>query len=216
MGISIKEPVNAISHFFGALFSIAGLSVLVSSAAIKASAWHVVSFSIFGTTLILLYSSSTLYHAITLSEKGERAMRRLDHIMIYLLIAGTYTPFCLVPLRGVLGWSIFGVIWGIAIAGITIKIFWFNLPRWVSTAMYLGMGWTCIVVLDPLIKSIPGSGLFFLGMGGLFYTTGAIIYGLKAPNPIPGILGFHEIWHFFVLAGSACHFWAMYKYVLYL
>ena len=213
---SIKEPVNAISHLFGALLSMAGLSILVTSAALNASAWHVVSFSIFGSTLILLYASSTVYHAIPLSKKGEMVLKRIDHIMIYLLIAGTYTPFCLVPLRGVIGWSVFGVIWGIAVAGIILKVSKIHLPRWVSTSMYIGMGWVCIFVIYPLVQSMPGGGMLFLALGGLFYTIGAIIYGVKAPNPIPGIFGFHEIWHFFVLAGSFCHFWSLYKYVLYL
>lgn len=213
---SIKEPVNAISHMFGALLSIAALSVLVSAAAIKASLWHVVSFSVFGSTLILLYSSSAIYHAISLSEEGERVLKRIDHMMIYLLIAGTYTPFCLIPLRGVVGWSVFGVIWGIALVGILIKASQFHLPRWISTAMYLGMGWVCLFVIYPLSQSLPGGGMFYLALGGGFYTIGAIIYGLKTPNFIPGILGFHEIFHFFVLAGSFCHFWSLYKYVLYL
>ncbi len=212
----IKEPVSGFTHLFGALLSIGGLSTLVTFAALHATAWHVVSFSIYGATMILLYTSSTLYHMLPLSEKGTRIFKRLDHIMIFMLIAGTYTPFCLVPLRGGWGWSIFGVVWGMAIIGLFMKLFWINAPRWASTSIYLAMGWVCIIAIYPLIKSIPLGCLFWMVLGGVFYSVGAVIYGLKRPNPWPNIFGFHEIWHIFVLAGSFSHFWAILRYVLYI
>jgi hemolysin III len=210
----LREPISGLTHFVGLLLSIAALVLLVTYAAIKGTPWHIVAFAIFGTSLILLYGASSLYHLLPLSQHGIKILRRLDHIMIFVLIAGTYTPVCLVPLRGAWGWSLFGVIWGIAIAGIFLSLFWINAPRWLSTLIYVIMGWLVIVAFYPLIQSIPFGGVVWFVMGGMFYSIGAIIYALKRPNPYPGIFGFHEIWHLFVMAGSFCHFWAMLKYVL--
>lgn len=198
----------------GALASVAGLTLLVVVAALQAGVWHIVSFSIFGSALVLLYTASSLYHALNLSEQGLLRFRRLDHIMIFIMIAGTYTPLCLVPLRGPWGWSLFGIVWGIAILGTVMKIFFIHVPRWVSTAVYLFMGWLCVVVIYPLIKTLEPGCLLWLALGGLFYSVGAVIYGLKRPNPWPGVFGFHEIWHLFVLAGSACHFWVVFHYLM--
>ncbi len=156
-----------------------------------------------------------MYHLLPLSPKGISILRRIDHIMIFILIAGTYTPVCLVPLRGVWGWSLFGVIWGIAIAGIFLKIFWMNSPRWLYTLVYLTMGWLVIIAMYPLIRAIPLGGVIWLAAGGLCYSVGAVIYALKRPDVVPGIFGFHELWHILVMAGSFCHFWAMLRYVLY-
>lgn len=198
------------------MLSIAGLTLMVVFAAIKAGAWHVVSFSVFGTSLILMYTASFLYHGLKISENSLSILRRVDHMTIFLVIAGSYTPICLVPLRGPWGWSIFGVVWGIAIIGICIKIWAPHLPRWISTAIYLGMGWMCIIAIYPLVKSLPAVCLAWLGAGGLFYTIGAVGYALKKPDFFPGIFGFHEIWHIFVLLGSACHFWLVFRYLMYL
>ncbi|MFH1153499.1 MAG: hemolysin III family protein [Pseudomonadota bacterium] len=214
--LPFREPVNALSHMAGALASLVGLTLLIVFASLNAGVWHVVSFSIFGSTLVMLYTSSALYHALHLSEKGLLRMRRVDHIMIFMLIAGTYTPFCLVPLRGPWGWSMFGIAWGIALAGIVLKIFFIHVPRWISTGIYLFMGWLCVVVIYPLTMTLAPAGLAWLIAGGGFYSMGALIYGLKRPNPWPGKFGFHEIWHFFVLAGSFCHFWVVFKYIMYM
>ena len=211
-----REPVNAISHMAGALASIAGLTLMVVFAAIRADAWHVVSFAVFGTTLFLMYTSSFLYHGLKISEKTLLVFQRIDHIMIFMLIAGSYTPICLVPLRGPWGWSILGTVWGIAIIGTGLKIFAGNVPRWISTLIYLFMGWLCMIAVYPLVKTLEPAGLFWLALSGLFYSGGAIIYSIKRPNPFPGIFGFHEIWHFFVLLGSACHFWLVFKYIMYI
>ncbi|MCP4020525.1 MAG: hemolysin III family protein [Desulfobacteraceae bacterium] len=211
-----REPVNTISHLTGALGSIVALTLMVVFAAIRADAWHIVSFAIFGSTLILMYTASSLYHGLKISAKGLLVFRRLDHIMIFMLIAGSYTPVCLVPLRGPWGWSLFGTIWGIAIVGIIIKIFFMKVPRWVSTSIYLVMGWMCLVAIYPLIMALEWKSFFWLALGGLFYSTGAIVYALKKPNPFPKYLGFHEIWHFFVLSGSACHFWFCFNHVMYI
>ncbi len=211
-----REPVNAISHMAGALASIVGLTLLVVFAAMKADALHVVSFSIFGTTMILMYTSSFLYHAVKVSDQALAIFRRVDHVMIFMLIAGSYTPICLVPLRGPWGWSIFGTVWGIALIGTGIKIWAPNVPRWISTGIYLIMGWMCVIAIYPLVKNLSPASLMWLGLGGLFYSVGALVYALKRPNPFPGLFGFHEIWHFFVMSGSACHFWLVFKYLMYI
>ncbi len=212
----IKDPVSALSHLLGVFISIAGLVVLVVSAAIHATAWHVVSFAIFGASLILLYSASTVYHMFPVSEKMSIIFRKIDHIMIFILIAGTYTPICLVPLRGPWGWSLFGAIWGFAIAGIMLKLFWFKAPRWLSTVIYVIMGWLAIIAIVPLVKTLPGAAVFYIVLGGIFYSIGAVIYGTKRPNFGSKWFGFHELFHIFVLLGSIAHLWVMLRYVLYL
>ena len=211
-----REPVNAISHGAGALGAIAALTLMVVYAVIYAGVWHVVAFSIFGTTLILMYTSSCLYHALKVSDRVLLMFRRIDHIMIFMVIAGSYTPLCLVPLRGAWGWSLLCSVWGIAIGGVFIKMFCMGAPRWVSTIIYLVMGWLCLVAIYPLVKNLEPKALFWLAAGGLFYTVGAVFYALKKPNPFPGILGFHEIWHGFVILGSASHFWLSFKYLMYI
>lgn len=215
-GNIFREPVNAISHMLGAIGSVAALTLMVVFAALRAEVWHVVSFSIFGATLILMYTSSFLYHGLKISDKALEIFRRIDHIMIFMVIAGSYTPLCLVPLRGPWGWSLFGTVWGIAVVGIFLKIFFMNTPRWISTLIYLMMGWLCMVAVYPLTKTLEPIAMFWLVLEGLFYSIGALVYSLKKPNPFPGILGFHEIWHVFVILGSACHFWLSFKYLMYL
>lgn len=200
----------------GALASIAGLTLMVVYAAIRADAWHIVSFSIFGASLILMYTVSTLYHGLKLSEKALLVFRRIDHIMIFLVIAGSYTPICLVPLRGAWGWSIFGTIWGAAVFGMILKLFFMNVPRWISTMIYLLMGWMCLIAIYPLVRALDAMSLFWLALGGIFYSGGAVVYVLRKPNPWPGFFGFHEIWHSFVLLGSFFHFWLAFKYLMYL
>ena len=211
-----REPVNALSHMAGSLASIAGLTLMVVMAAVKADAWHIVSFAIFGTTLVFMYTASFLYHGLQLSAKTLAIFRRIDHIMIFMVIAGSYTPLCLVPLRGPWGWSLFGIIWGFAAVGIVLKLFWMNLPRWISTLIYLGMGWLCMVAVYPLVQILEPAPLLWLALGGLFYSLGALVYIFKKPDPFPKMFGFHEIWHICVLLGSACHFWLVFGYLTYL
>lgn len=212
----LKDPFSALSHLAGALLSALGLALLVGGAAREASAWHVVSFAVYGAALVLLYTSSGLYHALRLGERGTRRMRRLDHIMIYLLIAGTYTPVCLVPLRGAWGYGLLATVWGLALAGALCKLWWLQAPRWLSTALYLGLGWLALTAIYPLAMTLPWGGLAWLGLGGLCYSLGAVVYALQRPDPWPGRFGFHEIWHLMVMAGSFCHFWLMYAYVSHL
>ena len=210
-----KDLVSGLTHLVGALLSVAALVVLVYVAAYKGTPWHVVSFAIFGASLILLYTASTIYHLLPLKERATRALKRVDHMMIYVLIAGTYTPISLVALRGAWGWSLLGSIWGIAVLGIIMKIVWLNAPRWLSTLFYLGMGWLLVIAFPPLLRSVPSGGINWLVAGGAMYTVGAVIYGIKKPNIVKGF-GFHEIFHLFVMAGSFGHFWLMYRYLLYI
>ncbi|WP_022850716.1 PAQR family membrane homeostasis protein TrhA [Limisalsivibrio acetivorans] len=212
--IRFKEPVSGFSHLVGAFLSLTALTVLVAMSVYRSTPWHTVSFSVYGTSMTLLYLASALYHLLPLNEKGTRLLKRFDHVMIFLMIAGTYTPFCLVPLRGAWGWSIFGVVWGLAAAGVFFKILWITAPRWFSTIIYLLMGWVCIVAIYPIVQTVPLGGVIWLASGGMLYSVGAVIYGMKKPNPWPGIFGFHEIWHFFVLGGSFCHFMAILLYIL--
>jgi hemolysin III len=168
--------------------------------------WQMAAFSIYGATLILLYAASTLYHLLPVSERPLRALRTLDHIAIYFLIAGTYTPIGLITLNGRLGWGLLAIVWLIAVAGIPFKLFFLDAPVWVSTATYLAMGYLALVALVPLARAVPVTGLLWLVAGGVAYTIGAVIYARQRPNPFPGLLGHHEIWHLLVLTGSACHF----------
>ncbi|SHJ00380.1 hemolysin III [Geosporobacter subterraneus DSM 17957] len=216
MTVKLREPVSGLTHLAGAILSIIALILLVYYAVVYATVWHIVAFSIFGASLILLYTASSLYHLLNISEKGIRILRKIDHMMIYVLIAGTYTPICLVVLRGVWGWSLLTSVWAIALSGIIMKALWMGAPRWLSTSIYTLMGWIVVIAFIPLVRTIPIGGMVWMVAGGLFYTIGAVIYGTKWP-PIPSkIFSFHEVFHLFVLAGSFCHFWLMYRYVLYL
>ncbi|MEG6520514.1 PAQR family membrane homeostasis protein TrhA [Desulfotomaculum sp. 1211_IL3151] len=215
--IKLRDPFSGLSHLTGALLSIVALILLVYNAVQYGKTIHVVSFSIFGASLILLYTASALYHLLPLSPKGVLLLRRIDHMMIFVLIAGTYTPVCLIPLRGGWGYSLLVGVWVLAIVGIIIKAFWLEAPRWFSTLIYLTMGWLIIIAFWPLIKTVSTGGIVWMSLGGIFYTVGAIFYGTKwPPNLIPGWFGFHEVFHLFVMAGSFSHFWLMAKYIMYI
>ena len=200
----IKDPVSCLTHLAGAIASIF-VTVYLVGKAIPFGPWHTVSFSLFGASLLVLYSTSSIYHMLDLGERTNRLLRRLDHTMIFYLIAGSYTPVCLIALRGAWGWSILGTVWGLALAGTFMKIFWINAPRALSTAIYVFMGWIVVVALYPLLQVVSFQSFVLLLTGGLCYTAGAVIYAVKKPElNIPG-LGFHEIFHLFVLAGSFFH-----------
>jgi hemolysin III len=199
----IREPVNGASHLVGLLLAGAGTLLLVKLAT---GPEKLAAFSIYGATLILLYAASTLYHTLPLPERHLRALRTLDHIAIYFLIAGTYTPIALVTLDGRLGWTLLGTVWLIAVAGIPFKLFFLDAPVWISTGTYLAMGYLSLVAVMPLARAVSFNGLMWLVAGGVAYTVGAIIYSRQRPDPFPGLFGHHEIWHILVLIGSACHF----------
>jgi hemolysin III len=214
-GRYLREPVNTLSHLAGVILSVIALVVLVILS--RGEPWRIISFSIYGASAILLYSASALLHGVKAGERTTHRLRRVDHAAIFIFIAGCYTPIALVSLRGeypTLGWLLFAFIWLVALAGVFFKLVWFRLPRWVSTAAYLLMAWLALGAFIPLFNTLQPGGMLWLLAGGLFYTAGAVIYGLKRPNLLPGVLGYHELWHFFVLAGSACHFVMMLLFVL--
>lgn len=203
----IEEKINIISHGLGFVLSIMALGFLVVRASNHGDVWHIVSFSIFGASLIVLYAVSTIYHSTKKPELRCR-LRILDHASIYILIAGTYTPFTLVTLQGTTGWVIFGVSWGLALCGIILKLFFTGRYRLLSTSMYVFMGWIIVFAIKPLIANLSSDGLFWLVAGGLAYTLGAILYSIKK------IKFNHAIFHIFVLMGSICHFVSVYFYIL--
>ncbi len=202
-----EEKLNVISHAVGLVLSIAALVLLVVYSSIYGSAWHIVSFSIYGASLIVLYSASTFYHYVQ-SPKLRHRLNIFDHSAIYVLIAGTYTPFTLVVLNGWVGWTIFGVSWGLAIAGIILKLFFTGKYDKISTFAYVLMGWVVIFAIKPLVHNLPFEGLMWLLSGGVFYTVGAVLYSIK------NLKYNHAIFHIFVLLGSFAHFVAVFFYVL--
>ena len=205
---SVREEIaNAITHGIGALLSIAGLAVLVSFAALYGDAWHVVSTSIFGATLVLLYAASTVYHSVW-HQQTKMILQRIDHSAIFLLIAGTYTPFALVNMRGPWGWTLFGVIWAVALLGIALQLFPRRRNERLSLVLYLGAGWMALVATEPFLASVEIGGLILLLIGGLFYSLGVIFYVWQQ------LRYHHAIWHGFVLAGSSFHFFAVLFYVV--
>jgi hemolysin III len=210
----LRDPISGFTHFAGFLLSFVALIFMEMSAVSHGTTRHIISSAVFGISLILLYGASSMYHLLPYSPRGSTILRRIDHAMIFILIAGTYTPICLIPLYGLWGWWLLSIIWCMAIAGIFQAVFWLHAPRWFTTSIYLFMGWIVIVVFYPLVQSLPSGALIWFILGGLSYTVGAILYARKRPNPFPGIFGFHEIWHILVLIGSSCHLWAIFKYVL--
>jgi len=202
------EKFNAVSHLLGAILALAGTVVLVVLAALGGDPWKVVGVSIYGASLVLMYSSSTLYHSV----RGRRAkdfLRKMDHQSIYLLIAGSYTPFCLVTLRGPWGWSLLGVVWGLAIVGSLQDLRPRSDARVLSVVIYLLMGWAAVVALVPMVNALGRAGFAWVAAGGVFYTVGIVFYALDAR-----LKHAHGIWHLFVLAGSAAHFIAILLYVV--
>ncbi|MEN6348827.1 MAG: hemolysin III family protein [Syntrophomonas sp.] len=210
-----KDPVSGFTHLIGALLSIWGLVVLVIHVPEYAGARYTVAFSIFGASLILLYSASATYHLIVAPDKATMVLRRIDHMMIYVLIAGTYTPICLIALHGVWGTSLLIAIWILAFVGMILKLVWFNAPRWLSTLFYLLMGWLVVIAIIPLSRVISWAGTTYMVLGGLAYTVGAVIYATKWPPLKLRFFGFHEIFHLFVMLGSGLHFWMIFRYVMY-
>ena len=201
-----EELANSITHGLGVVLGVAGSILMLIAAIQRGSARHVTAVAIFGTTLILLYAASTLYHALT-PPKAKRVFQILDHSAIYLLIAGTYTPFTLITLRGAWGWSLLAVIWTLAICGVVFKSVWIHRFPALSTAVYVLMGWCAIVAIRPLLNALSWAGFLWLLAGGVSYTAGVVFYASRRRYA-------HAVWHLFVLGGSLCHFWAIYRYVV--
>lgn len=205
--MKLKDPLSGFLHFIGAILAIPGTILLIIYGI--GSVWKIVSFSIYGICLFLLFSFSTVYHWLPQKAGGKyQILRKLDHFAIYALIAGTYTPFCLVTLRGPWGWTIFGVVWGLTIIGITLQSFFINVPRLLTTIVYLLMSWMVVVAIKPLLSNLPTLGLLLLLIGGVIYSIGGVIYILKKPN-FHKLFNYHDLWHIFVLLGAFFHFLAL-------
>ena len=212
----VKDPGSALTHFIAMILAcLAAVPLLIKAASVPGML-HVTALSIFIVSMILLYAASTIYHTFNISEHVNKILRKLDHMMISVLIAGSYTPVCLIVLKGRTGIILLSIVWGIAIAGILIKAFWVYCPKWVSSVLYIGMGWTCVLAFTQILNNMSPAAFGWLLAGGIIYTVGGIIYALKLPlfNNRHKNFGSHEIFHLFVMGGSACHFVVMYSYLL--
>ena len=216
MRFSPREPVNTLTHVAGALMAGAGFLVLLVIAVENESARQLVAFSIFGGSLFATYCASAFYHSLRLSERGVAHLRRIDQMMVFVLIAGTYTPICLILLRGPLGLGLLICVWSIAALGILQTIAWAKAPAWVANTLYIGMGWIALVVVGPLLRAAPPGFFLWLLAGGVIYTVGAAILASHWPRvpkgSLPKLIGSHEIWHLCVIGGSCAHYWAILAY----
>ena len=209
----IKDPGSAITHFIAMVLAIAAMTPLLVKASQKSG--HFLSLLIFILSMIGLYGASTIYHTLDISPKINQMLRKLDHMMIFILIAGTYTPVCMIVLGDRTGWLLLALVWAIAAVGIVINAFWITCPKWFSSLIYIAMGWVCILAITKIISALPKAGFLWLLAGGIIYTLGGIIYALKLPifNSRHKNYGSHEIFHLFVMGGSLCHYVMMYQFV---
>lgn len=215
MQITIREPGSAITHFIGMLMAVFAAVPLLVKAGVSSGGEHFMAMAIFIASMILLYAASAAYHSVNLADRYLRVFRKLDHMMIFVLIAGSYTPVCLIVLGGELGYTLLALVWGIALAGMLVKAFWITCPKWFSSAIYIAMGWVCVLVFGRLFDTLSTAAFLWLLAGGIIYTVGGVIYALKLPlfNSRHREFGSHEVFHLFVMAGSLCHFIFMYFYV---
>ena len=215
MQITIREPGSAITHFIGMMMAIVAAAPLLVKAALDADMTALVAMTVFIGSMVALYGASAVYHSVTVKENILKVFRKLDHMMIFVLIAGSYTPVCLVVLGGRMGYTLLAVVWGIAVVGMVVKACWITCPKWFSSLIYIAMGWVCLAVFGTLWNTLPHSAFLWLLAGGIVYTAGGVIYALKLPifNARHKYFGSHEIFHLFVMGGSICHFVFMYLYV---
>ncbi len=215
MNITIREPGSAITHFIGMMLALFAAVPLLVKAGISSGGKNFAAMAIFMASMILLYGASAMYHSVNLSGRPLRIFRKIDHMMIFVLIAGSYTPVCLIVLGGELGYILLTFVWGIALAGMLVKACWITCPKWFSSVIYIAMGWVCLLVFGKLLDTLPTAAFLWLLAGGIIYTAGGIIYAMKLPlfNLKHKGFGSHEVFHLFVMAGSVCHFIFMYCYV---
>lgn len=215
MQITIREPGSAITHFIAMMLAIFASTPLLVKTAATADSTAFKAMTVFILSMIALYGASTLYHSITVKDRLLRVFRKIDHMMIFVLIAGSYTPVCLIVFNDKIGYTLLAVVWAIAIIGMLVKALWITCPKWFSSVIYISMGWVCLGVFRPLWNILPRSAFLWLLAGGIIYTVGGIIYALKLPlfNTLHKNFGSHEIFHLFVMGGSVCHFIFMYLYV---
>ena len=215
MRLKIKDPGSAITHFIGMVAAMAAAAPLLLKASREAGRTQLIALSIFIVSMIMLYAASTIYHTLDISPKVNKMLRKMDHMMIFILIAGTYTPICMVVLGDKTGWGMLALVWGIALAGIIIKACWIYCPKWFSSVLYIAMGWVCVLAFSKIVKALPPAAFGWLLAGGIIYTVGGVIYALKLPifNTRHKNFGSHEIFHLFVMGGSLCHYILMYRFV---
>lgn len=215
MHITIREPGSALTHFIGMMLAVFAAIPLLVKAGVTSGGRSFAAMAIFMGSMILLYAASTTYHSVNLAGKSLRIFQKIDHMMIFVLIAGSYTPVCLIVLGGQLGYTLLAVVWGIALVGIVIKACWITCPKWFSSIIYIAMGWVCLFVFGRLFATLPTAAFLWLLAGGIIYTIGGVIYALKLPifNSKHKDFGSHEVFHLFVMGGSVCHFIFMYLYV---
>ena len=215
MQITIREPGSAVTHFIGMMLAVFAAVPLLIKAGVTSGGRSFTAMAIFMASMILLYGASTMYHSVNLAGKRLRIFQKLDHMMIFVLIAGSYTPVCLVVLGGDVGYRLLALVWGIALAGMVIKACWITCPKWFSSIIYIAMGWVCVLVFSQLFDTLSTAAFLWLLAGGLIYTAGGVIYALKLPvfNARHEAFGSHEVFHLFVMGGSICHFIFMYLYV---
>ena len=212
MQITIREPGSAITHFIAMMMAVFAAVPLLVKAGVQSGQENFLAMAIFMGSMILLYGASATYHSVDLTGKSLRVFRKLDHMMIFVLIAGSYTPVCLIVLGGKLGYTLLALVWGIAAVGMIVKACWITCPKWFSSVIYIGMGWLCVLAFLPIIHALPKAGFGWLLAGGIIYTIGGVIYALKLPlfNAKHQYFGSHEIFHVFVMAGSLCHYVTMF------
>ena len=215
MNITIREPGSALTHFIAMLLALFAAVPLLVRAAVHSGVKSLTAMTVFMISMVLLYAASTIYHSVNCSGRVLRIFRKMDHMMIFILIAGTYTPVCLLTLPKPSGLMLLAAVWGIALVGIFIKGFWITCPKWFSSVLYIAMGWSCLSVLGQLFSLLPLHAFLWLLAGGLIYTAGGIIYALRLPlfDARHPMFGLHEIFHLFVMAGSLCHFVFMFCYL---
>lgn len=215
MQITIREPGSAITHFIAMMMTVFATVPLLVKAGIQSGWENFLAMAIFMGSMILLYGASATYHSVDLTGRSLRVFRKLDHMMIFVLIAGSYTPVCLIVLGGKLGYTLLALVWGIAAVGMLVKACWITCPKWFSSVIYIAMGWVCVLVFGPLLKTLSAPAFLWLLAGGIIYTVGGVIYALKLPifNAKHKFFGSHEVFHLFVMGGSICHFIFMYLYV---
>ncbi len=215
MKLKIKDPGSALTHFIAMMLALFASSPLLIKAARTPGYAHVLALTIFITSMILLYAASTIYHTLDISPKINQILRKMDHMMIFILIAGTYTPVCMLVLGDKTGWFLLALVWSIALIGMIINALWITCPKWFSSLIYIAMGWICVLAFGKIISALPKSAFAWLLTGGIIYTVGGIIYALKLPlfNSHHKNFGSHEIFHLFVMGGSFCHYIMMYSFV---
>lgn len=215
MKLKVKDPGSALTHFIGMILAILSTAPLLLKASREPGHLRLAAMAVFIISMILLYAASTIYHTFDISESANKLLKKIDHMMIFILIAGTYTPVCLIVLGNSSGYRLLALVWGIAVAGIIVNALWINCPKWFSSCVYIAMGWVCVLAFKEIVSALTPAAFGWLLAGGIIYTIGGVIYALKLPilNSRHKYFGSHELFHLFVMGGSFCHYMMMYGFV---